>query len=72
MHAWVLFNMDYQDVWNGLVLYNMICYGVWGLFEIVILCQLAFGSCAGKKLVRSLLLNLFNQPVGVNLFYFFI
>ena len=23
MHAWVFFNMDYQDVWNGLVLYNI-------------------------------------------------
>ena len=40
-NAWLLFNMDYK--------------GVWGLFEIVILCQLAFGSCAAKKLVRSLL-----------------
>ena len=36
------------------------------MFGKVIFHQLAFGSCAGKKLVRSLLLlNLFNQPVGL-------
>ena len=36
------------------------------MFEKVILYHLAFGSSAGKKLVRCLLLlNLFNQPVGL-------